>query len=59
MKTESAVASGVEPRVNLACVAGMVARRVEYLWPRTGVGQPATWPPATWASGLKTGRFVR
>ena len=33
MKTESAVASGVGPSVNLACVAGMVARGVEYLWP--------------------------
>src|SRR5271168_3495433 len=33
MKTESAVDSVVGPSVNLACVAGMVARGVEYLWP--------------------------
>ncbi len=45
MKTESAIASGIGPSLNLACVVGMVARGVEYLWPGTGVGQPATWPP--------------
>ena len=31
MKTESAVASGVGPSVSRACVAGMVARGVEFL----------------------------